>query len=57
MAGRREEAAVWLGRAAERYRESLDGAPAGSWGRPIGALKARLLAGDREGAPRRRLSR
>ncbi|MBA2476040.1 MAG: hypothetical protein H0V40_08840, partial [Actinobacteria bacterium] len=38
------------GRAAERYRESLEGAPAGSWGRPIGALKARLLAGDAAGA-------
>ena len=25
-------------------------APPGSWGRPIGALKARILAGDRDGA-------
>ena len=46
MQGRREEAAEWLVRAAERYRESLEGAPPGSWGRPIGAMKARLLAGD-----------
>jgi hypothetical protein len=46
MQGRREEAAEWLVRAAERYRESLDDAPPGSWGRPIGAMKARLLARD-----------
>ena len=32
----------WFARAAERYRES--------WGRPIGAVKARILAGDWEGA-------
>jgi tetratricopeptide (TPR) repeat protein len=46
MLGRRDEAAEWLDRAARRYRESIDGAPAGSWGRPIGALKAHVLAGD-----------
>jgi len=40
----------WLGRAAERYRESWEGAPPGSWGRPIGAIKARVLAGDWNGA-------
>lgn len=50
MAGRDEEARAWLVRAAERYRESWADAPAGSWGRPIGAMKARLIAGDREGA-------
>jgi hypothetical protein len=50
MAGRREEAAGWLVRAAERYRESWPLAPPGSWGRPIGAMKSRLIAGDREGA-------
>ena len=50
MAGRDDEARRWLDRAATRYRESLDGAPPGSWGRPIGAMKARLLAGDRDGA-------
>lgn len=50
MLGRREEAAAWLDRAARRYRESIEGAPAGSWGRPIGALKARVLAGDWNGA-------
>lgn len=46
MAGRAREAAVWLGRAAERYRQSFASAPPGSWGRPIGAVKARLLASD-----------
>jgi hypothetical protein len=46
MAGRREEAGEWLARAAERYRESFADAPPASWGRPIGAIKARLLAGD-----------
>jgi hypothetical protein len=50
MDGRREEAAACLVRAAERYRESFADAPAGSWGRPIAAMKARLLAGDRDGA-------
>jgi tetratricopeptide (TPR) repeat protein len=46
MLGRHGEAAEWLDRAAGRYRESIDAAPAGSWGRPIGALKAHVLAGD-----------
>jgi len=50
MAGRRNEAAARLGRAADRYRESFEDAPPGSWGRPIGAIKARLLAGDWESA-------
>src|SRR5207248_10833085 len=50
MLGRRDEAAEWLARAAERYRESFEDAPPGSWGRPIGMIKSRLLAGDREGA-------
>ena len=50
MLGRDGEAAVWLGRAAERYRESWPDAPPGSWGRPIGAMKSRLIAGDLEGA-------
>jgi hypothetical protein len=48
MAG--EDGRAWLLRAAERYRESWPGAPPGSWGRPIGALKARILASDWEGA-------
>ncbi len=46
MRGRREDAADWFQRAAERYRASWADAPAGSWGRPIGAMKALLLAGD-----------
>jgi hypothetical protein len=37
----------WLRRAAARWRESWDaGAAPDAWGRPIGALKASLLAGD-----------
>jgi tetratricopeptide (TPR) repeat protein len=50
MQGRRDEAATWLERAAERYRESFADAPPDSWGRPLGAIKALLLAGDRPGA-------
>jgi hypothetical protein len=50
MGGRPDEAAGWLARAAERYRESFADAPPDSWGRPIGAIKARLLAGDWDGA-------
>jgi hypothetical protein len=47
MDGDRELAARWLRRSAERYRESWDagGAP-DAWGRPLGALKALLIAGD-----------
>ena len=50
MQGRRDEARAWFDRAARRYRESFVDAPAGSWGRPIGALKARVLGGDWTGA-------
>ena len=50
MDGRADEAAKWFARAAERYRESFPEAPPASWGRPIGAMKARVLAGDWEGA-------
>jgi hypothetical protein len=50
MQGRRAEAAGWLARSSERFRESHADAPPGSWGRPIGAVKARVLAGDRDGA-------
>lgn len=38
------EAVDWFRRAAARWRESWSGGE--SWGRPIGALKASLLAGD-----------
>ena len=50
MAGRVEEGHEWLLRAAETYRRSWPDAPPGSWGRPIGAMKSRLSAGDLEGA-------
>lgn len=50
MLGRREEANEWLVRAAETYRRSWPDAPPGSWGRPIGAMKSRLIAGDLAGA-------
>jgi hypothetical protein len=46
MAGSADESAQWLRRAAERYRESWQDAPPDSWGRPIGAMKALLLAGE-----------
>jgi len=47
MAGDRDGAADWLRRSAARYRQSWDAGSAGdAWGRPIGALKALLLAGD-----------
>jgi hypothetical protein len=46
MQGNRDEAFEWLHRAAEAYRVSLADAPAGSWGRPIGAMKALVLADD-----------
>jgi hypothetical protein len=45
MAGARDdEAREWLGRAAARWRESWEHAAPDSWGRPIGALKAVLIA-------------
>jgi hypothetical protein len=46
MDGRAHDASAWLHRAADRYRESMADAPPGSWGRPIGAMKALVLAGD-----------
>jgi hypothetical protein len=48
MAG--ADAREWFARAADRYRESWEDAPPESWGRPIGAIKARVLAGDWDGA-------
>lgn len=50
MQGRAAEGAGWFTRSAERYRESWRDAPPASWGRLIGALKSRILAGDWEGA-------
>ncbi len=55
MLGRADEAGDWLRRAAERYQESFADAPPASWGRPIGAVKSLVLAGDwpaAEGAAR-----
>jgi hypothetical protein len=48
--GRHAEAAGWLTRSAARFRESFANAPPESWGRLIGAVKARVLAGDWDGA-------
>lgn len=46
-------AAAWFRRAAARWRESWDaGAAVDAWGRPVGALKASLLAGDGPAAGR-----
>jgi len=52
MSGNTGAARHWFAKAVERYRESYEDAPPGSWGRPIGILKARILAGDWEGAER-----
>lgn len=49
MLGRRHDAEEWLLQAADTYRESWRDAPPGSWGRPIGAMKSRLVAGDLAG--------
>ena len=46
MEGRLPESASWFDLAARRYRESYADAPPESWGRLIGVVKARLLAGD-----------
>jgi hypothetical protein len=50
MDGREGDARAWLARAADRYRDSFADAPPGSWGRPIGAMKARVIARDWNGA-------
>ena len=56
MLGRPAAAAAWFGRAGARWRESFAAATETSWGRPIGAVKAALLAGDDgEAAAARRL--
>ncbi len=47
LEGEPEKSREWLQTAAQRYRESWDaGAPPDSWGRPIAAMKALLLAGE-----------
>jgi hypothetical protein len=50
MGGNTESARDWFAKAVESYRESYEHAPPGSWGRPIGMLKARILSGDWQGA-------
>ena len=50
MLGDEAAAHEWLARSAAAWRESYADAPPGSWGRPIGAIKALVLAGDRPGA-------
>jgi hypothetical protein len=50
MLARDEEAGEWLDRAAARWRESWEHATPTSWGRPIGAIKAALIAGRDEAA-------
>ena len=50
MQGRTDEACEWLDRAAERWRESWEHATPTSWGRPIGVIKAALIAGRDEDA-------
>jgi hypothetical protein len=52
MLGRTQEANAWLGRAATRWRESWEHATPTSWGRPIGAIKASLIAGHKVEARR-----
>jgi hypothetical protein len=47
MAGDGDGAREWLRRSADRYRESWDaGDGTDAWGRPIGAMKALLIAGE-----------
>src|SRR5262249_35843940 len=50
MARKSGPAEEWLIRAADTYRESWADAPPESWGRPLGAMKSRLIARDRAGA-------
>jgi len=50
MDGADDDAREWFDRAVARYRESFELAPPGSWGRPIGMIKGRILAGDWDGA-------
>jgi hypothetical protein len=52
MDGNTDAAREWFAKAVARYRESYEHAPPGSWGRPIGMLKAEILAGDWDGAVR-----
>jgi hypothetical protein len=49
MLGEQSDAERLLRRAADEYRASWAAAPAASWGRPIAAMRCRLLAGDGAG--------
>ena len=50
MAAAADEARRWFEKAASAWRQSWADATPTSWGRPIGVIKALLLAGDDEGA-------
>jgi len=50
MLGRDDDARTWLDRAAGRWRESWEHGTPTSWGRPIGAIKAALIAGHDDAA-------
>jgi hypothetical protein len=52
LGGDRQAAGPLLDRAAEAYRASWEAAPPGAYGRLIGMLKARVLAGDATAAAR-----
>jgi hypothetical protein len=49
MLGEQSDAERLLRRAADEYRASWAAAPAASWGRPIAAMRCRLMAGDEAG--------
>lgn len=49
MLSERSDAEGLLRRAADEYGTSWDAAPEASWGRPIAAMRCRLMAGDRAG--------
>lgn len=50
MLGRGEDAARTFARAADEYAASDEVAPPGSWGRPLAALRCRLLGGRADAA-------
>jgi hypothetical protein len=50
MLNRQVEAARWFQHAASRWRESFEHADRDAWGRPIGVLKALILARDETAA-------
>ena len=52
MLGERDDAARLLRRAADEYDESWAAAPPASWGRPIAAMRCRLMAGNDAGLER-----